>query len=166
MTSSSFLSPFGGAVLRLAACVALVTVVAAIGGAVTAPAIPGWYAGLAKPAWTPPNAVFPAAWTLLYLLMALALWRLWSRPPAVPGRRAALGLFLLQLALNALWSPVFFGLHAPAAGFAVILALAAALALALHAAWRVDTLAGVLLVPYLLWVCYAASLNGAIVVLN
>lgn len=154
------------AFLRLCACAALVTIVAAIGGAVTAPAIPGWYAGLAKPAWTPPDAAFPIAWSLLYALMALALWRLWDRVPPSPAQRRAILLFLVQLALNAAWSPVFFGLRAPFAGLLVILALVAALAAALRAAFAVDRLAGALLVPYLLWVCYATALNGAIVALN
>ncbi|MDQ0503720.1 TspO/MBR family protein [Xanthobacter agilis] len=157
--------PSGRALPRLAACLALVGSVAVVGGAVTAPAIPGWYAGLVKPAWTPPNGVFPVAWTLLYILMALTLWRLWNAPPT-PARRTAIGLFLLQLALNAMWSPVFFGLHAPVAGFAVILALLVALILALRAAFAVDRPAGALLLPYLFWVCYASSLNGAIVALN
>lgn len=159
-------SPCAVGRVRLLACLALVAVVAAIGGAVTSPAIPGWYRSLAKPAWTPPDAAFPVAWTILYLLMALALWRLWDRAPPSPQRRTAIGLFLGQLALNAIWSPVFFGLHAPLPGLVIVLALVVTLALTIRAAFRVDRAAGWLLVPYLAWVCYASSLNAAIVALN
>lgn len=152
--------------LKGLACLALVAAVAAVGSLSTMPAIPGWYSGLAKPAFTPPNAVFPVAWTLLYAMMAWALFRLWHRAPEGPARRHALWLFGAQLALNAIWSPVFFGLHAPVAGLAVILALLVVLALAVRAAFRADRLAGWLLVPYLAWICYASLLNAAIVRLN
>jgi len=157
--SRSF-SPCAVSRLRLLACLALVGVVA------PPPAIPGWYQGLQKPAWTPPNAAFPIAWTILYILMALSLWRLWDKVAPSPARRTAIGLFLGQLALNALWSPVFFGLHAPVAGLVIILALIVVLALAVRAAFRLDRAAGGLLVPYLAWVCYASTLNTAIVLLN
>ncbi|MFG1345128.1 TspO/MBR family protein [Xanthobacter autotrophicus DSM 431] len=164
--STASLPPCAVSRLRLLACLALVATVAAVGGAVTAPAIQGWYQGLAKPGWMPPNAAFPVVWTVLYLLMALALWRLWDLVPSSPARRAAIGLFLAQLALNFLWSPVFFGLHAIGAGLGIILALLVVLGLALCAAFRVDRVAGWLLVPYLAWVCHASTLNAAIVLLN
>lgn len=151
---------------RVALSVVLMAAVAGIGSASTAPRIAGWYAGLAKPAWTPPDWVFPIAWTLLYALMAVALYRMWSLPPGTAGRRRALFLFLGQLALNAAWSPVFFGLEAPWAGLAVIVLLVLVLLAAARAAFRVDTVAGWLLVPYVLWVCYASALNAAIAVLN
>lgn len=150
---------------RLALCIALIAAVAISGSLVTRPAIPGWYAGLAKPAATPPNWVFPVAWSLLYAGMAAALWRLWEHP-ATGARRRALCLFAAQLALNAAWSPVFFGLHAIDAGLAIIIALAVALAAAVHAAWRVDGWAAALLLPSLAWVCYAGVLNGMIARLN
>ncbi|MFG1379396.1 TspO/MBR family protein [Xanthobacter autotrophicus] len=166
LTRFNSVSPCAVSRLRLLACLALVGVVAAMGGAVTAPAIPGWYQGLHKPAWTPPNAAFPIAWTILYILMALSLWRLWDKVAPSPARRTAIGLFLGQLALNAVWSPIFFGLHAPVAGLAIILALIVVLVLALRAAFPLDRAAGWLLVPYLAWVCYASTLNAAIVLLN
>ncbi|MDI4665936.1 tryptophan-rich sensory protein [Xanthobacter autotrophicus] len=166
LIQSRSLSPCAVSRLRLLACLVLVGGVAAVGSAVTAPAIPGWYQGLQKPPWTPPNAAFPIAWTLLYLMMALTLHRLWDRVAPSPARRAAIALFLGQLALNALWSPVFFALRMPLAGLAIILALLVVLALAMRAAFRLDRAAGWLLVPYLAWVCYASTLNAAIVVLN
>lgn len=114
----------------------------------------------------PPDAAFPVASAVLSLLMALSLHRLWDRAPPTPARRSAIGLFLGQLALHATWSPVFFGLRAPGAGLAVVLAQTAVLALAVRAAFRADRTAGGLLVPYLAWVCYASTLNAAIVLLN
>ncbi|WP_238120492.1 MULTISPECIES: TspO/MBR family protein [unclassified Xanthobacter] len=150
---------------RLALCAVLVTLVAISGAVVTRPAIPGWYAGLEKPAFTPPNWAFPVAWTLLYAAMALALWRLWERPPS-PARRRAILLFMVQLALNAAWSPVFFGLHALQAALVLIGLLVVALAATVRAALAVDGPAAALLLPYLAWVCYAASLNAMIAHLN
>lgn len=152
--------------VRLAACAILLAGVSALGALATYPQIPGWYAGLVKPGWTPPNAAFPIVWTALYALMALALWRLWDRAPESPARRPAALLFLAQLALNAAWSPLFFGLHAVALGFAVILVLVVLVAATIHAAFRADEVAGWLLVPYLPWLLYAAALNGAILFLN
>lgn len=164
-SGGTHLSPRWLSWLKLVACIGLLAAVAGIGGRVTAPEIPGWYAGLAKPSFTPPNAVFPIAWTTLYALMAFSLWRLW-RAPATPARRTAIRLFLAQLALNFVWSPVFFGLHAVGAALAIVIALAAVLALAIRAAVRVDALAGWALLPYMAWICFAAALNAAIVMLN
>jgi tryptophan-rich sensory protein len=143
----------------------VVLAIGAVGSLVTLPKIPTWYAGLAKPWFTPPDAVFGPVWTVLYILMAVAAWRI----GAVPGRgarRRALGLFSLQLALNAAWSPLFFGLEAPMLGLAVIVALLIALSATLFAFWRLDRLAGAMLAPYLVWVGYATALNAAIVALN
>lgn len=156
----------GPSLLRLLLCAALVAGVSAVGGAITAGQIPTWYAGLAKPGWTPPNLAFPLVWTTLYALMAISLWRLWDRAPEGPQRRRAIGLFLVQLALNGIWTPVFFGLHAVAAGLVVLLALIGAVGATLWAALKADRVAGWLLIPYLPWLLYAVSLNGAILVLN
>ncbi len=149
--------------LVLAFWLAVVAVVAFVGSAVTLPKIPTWYAGLAKPWFTPPNAVFGPAWTLLYAMMAVAAWRIGTGPSA---RTRATALFVVQLTFNAIWSPVFFGLEAPKLGLAVIVALLISLAATLIAFWQIDRLAGLLLVPYLAWICYATALNAAIVALN
>jgi benzodiazapine receptor len=142
---------------------AVVAGVAFVGSSVTLPKIQSWYAGLAKPWFTPPNAVFGPAWTILYAMMAVAVWRIGTGPVA---RTRATALFVVQLAFNAIWSPVFFGLKAPKLGFAVVVALLISLAATLVAFWRIDRLAGLLLAPYLVWVCYATALNAAIAVLN
>lgn len=148
----------------LAGFVVLVLAVAGIGSAVTAPAIPGWYSGLVKPAFTPPNWVFAPVWTALYVMMAVAAWLVWRgrRGPRAP----ALVLFAIQLALNLAWSVLFFGLRHTAWAFADIVALLVAIGATIAAFAQVDRLAAWLLVPYLAWVGYAAALNLAIWRLN
>lgn len=131
--------------------------------------LPGeWYAALVKPAWTPPDWVFGPVWTVLYASMAVAAWRVWRawRRAAAHGARGALTAYLVQLALNALWSYLFFGLHRPALAFLELVALWLAIAITLVLFWRIDRLAGALLVPYLAWVTLAGSLNLALWRLN
>ena len=151
---------------RLALCLLLCLGIGFLEGLVTRPQIAGWYAGLAKPSWTPPPILFPIAWTALYIMMAITLWRLWDRVPPSAARTVATRLFLLQLAVNATWSPVFFGWHGIRAGLAIIVLLLAALIATLVATARVDRLAAWLLAPYLLWVAYATTINAGVVVLN
>lgn len=128
--------------------------------------MPGeWYAALAKPAWNPPNWIFGPVWTALYALMAVAAWRIW-RQAGFGGAGVALGLFIVQLVLNALWSYLFFGLHRIDWALADILALWAAILAVLVLFWRLQAAAGALLVPYLAWVGFAAVLNHALWALN
>ena len=153
--------------LRRALAAVLPVALAAVSASlVTRPNIPTWYAGLAKPDFTPPNWLFPVAWTLLYGMMAYALWRILSGPSDQPGRRTAVAAFFVQLLLNALWSFAFFGAHSPPAGLAVIVALLAAILWTIAAFRRLDRIAAALLLPYLAWVAYATVLNGAIWRLN
>jgi tryptophan-rich sensory protein len=151
---------------RLVLCLLLCVGVGIIGSVVTGPEIPVWYAGLSKPPWTPPSVAFPVAWSILYFLMALSLWRLWDRAPVSPTRTTAIRLFVVQLALNAAWSPVFFGWHGIRAALVIIIVLLIAIAATLIAAFRADRPAGWLLVPYLAWVAFATTLNAGIVALN
>ncbi|MBM6593424.1 TspO/MBR family protein [Microvirga pudoricolor] len=137
-----------------------------LGSIATTPNIPTWYATLVKPGFTPPNWLFAPVWTLLYVMMAYAVWRILSLPADTPGRRGAVTAFFAQLALNALWSWAFFAAHSPMAGLAVILALIAALLVTIRRFWALDTVAGALLVPYLAWVSYATALNAAVWYLN
>ncbi|HSI39335.1 MAG TPA: TspO/MBR family protein [Xanthobacteraceae bacterium] len=151
---------------RLVVALGLCLGVGALGSLATTPKIPTWYAGLAKPSFTPPDAAFPLVWTLLYIAMAITLWRLWDRLEPSPARTRALRAFAVQLALNALWSPVFFGLEAIGWALAVILALWVAIAATIAATWPLDRLGAVLLAPYLVWVSYATALNLAILTMN
>ncbi len=129
--------------------------VAFAGSVVTTPALPGWHANLTKPPFNPPNAVFAPVWTTLFALMAVAAWMVWRRGPA----GLALTFHAVQLALNLAWSTLFFGLHAPGLALLEIGALILAVAGTIIAFWRVRPGAGALLVPYLLWVGFAAVLN-------
>jgi benzodiazapine receptor len=152
--------------LRLVACLLLCYGIAAVGGWSTIPNIPTWYAGLAKPAWTPPNWVFPVVWNTLYGLIALSLWLLWDRTAESPQRATALKLFLAQLALNALWSPVFFAWHYVWLGLAIILGMIVLVVLTIRTAWGIKRPAAALLVPYLMWISYASTLNAGIGIMN
>jgi tryptophan-rich sensory protein len=117
-----------------------------------------WYAGLTKPALTPPGWVFGLVWTLLYTLMGVAAWLVWQRQGYAAASRP-LGLFLLQLGLNALWSYLFFGLKNPGLAFLDIIALWLAILATLLSFFRCHRPAGQLLLPYLLWVSFALYLN-------
>lgn len=155
--------PRSGLVLIL--CLVVCFAAAAIGSAATLPNIQGWYEGLQKPGFTPPNALFAPVWTLLYILMAVALWRMLLRAEGRIRLRAA-GIFAVQLMLNALWSVVFFGWHAIGAALAVIVLLEIAIVATIDSFRRIDRVAAWLLVPYAVWVGYASLLNLAILMLN
>lgn len=124
-----------------------------------------WYATLAKPGWTPPNWLFGPVWSLLYLMMAVASWLVWKRA-GLAGAALPLAVFVLQLFLNAAWSWLFFGRHAIGLALLDIVLLWIAIAGTIVLFRGVDRRAGMLLVPYLLWVTYAAALNARIWQLN
>ena len=148
------------------ALMAFLIVTLAVGAAaslVTEPNIRGWYGSLAKPPFNPPNWLFAPVWTLLYVLMGIAAWRVW--------RKTALGapemlLWFAQLALVFGWSFVFFGAHAIGIALAEIVLLLVLVIATAVAFWRVDRLAAVLLVPYIAWVGFAGLLNYEIWQLN
>jgi len=128
--------------------------------------MPGeWYATLKKPSWNPPDWIFGPVWSALYTMMAVAAWLVWQRGGFVAQRRP-LTLFLVQLALNAVWTPLFFGLHRPGLAFAEIVILWLAIAATLAAFRPVSRPAAWLLVPYLAWVSFAAVLNFTLWRLN
>lgn len=128
--------------------------------------MPGeWYATLRKPSWNPPGWVFGPVWSALYTMMAVAAWLVWRRGGFAAQRRALVPFFA-QLALNAAWTPLFFGLHRPGLAFAEILLLWLAIAWTIVAFWRVHRVAAGLLCPYLAWVSFAAALNGTLWRLN
>jgi benzodiazapine receptor len=153
-------------IARLLACIVVCVGTGIVGAMFTRPEIPGWYAGLAKPSWTPPPFVFPITWTTLYVMIAIAFWRLWDRVPPSADRRRAIALFAIQFALNAIWSPVFFGWHGIRTGLAIIVMMAVLIAATIVQAVRIDRLAAALLVPYLCLVLYASTINAGVVALN
>jgi tryptophan-rich sensory protein len=146
----------------LAILIALCFGIAGLGGLATNPNIPNWYAGLAKPSWTPPGWIFGPVWSLLYLCMAIAAWLVWRRGNA----KVPMVLFGVQLTLNAAWSWLFFGLHSPFAAFVDVVLLWLAIAATTVVFWRRSTPAGLLFLPYLAWVSFASVLNFAIWRLN
>ena len=137
------------------------TYLAACGAAAATGAMfqPGdWYRGLSKPRWTPPDWLFPVAWTVLYLSMSVAA----ARVAMTAGSGQALAFWSVQIALNTLWTPVFFGLRRIGAGLVIIFLLWLAVAATMVAFWQVDRIAGALFLPYLVWVTVAGLLNRSV----
>ncbi len=150
------------------ALIAIAAVVATsfLGNMITTPQIPGWYAGLVKPSFNPPNWAFPVAWTTLFTLIAISGYRIMRTAPDVPGRALALKLFFGQLLLNVGWSAAFFGLKSPLAGLVVIGPFLAGIIWMIVAFRPLDRAASLLMVPYAAWVGFATLLNVAIWWLN
>jgi translocator protein len=151
-------------IIGLVGWLAVSFIAAAVGSAASINAGP-FYAQLVRPEWAPPPGVFGPVWTILYALMGVAAWLIW-RADGFRTARTALTLFLVQLGVNALWSWLFFGWRLGALAFADIVLLWALLVATLIAFWRIRPLAAVLLMPYLLWVSFAAVLNYSVWQLN
>ncbi|MEP7185131.1 MAG: TspO/MBR family protein [Rhodanobacter sp.] len=134
-------------------------------GAVASVQAASFYQQLVQPTWAPPSSVFGPVWSVLYALMGIAAWLVW-REGGWRRQRGVLGLFVVQLAANALWSWLFFGWHRGALAFADIVVLWLLIGATLVGFWRVRPLAGVLLLPYLCWVSFASALNFAVSHLN
>ncbi len=124
--------------------------------------VAGWYKTLAKPSFNPPNWAFPVAWSLLFILMGVAFWRILRTPAGTPWRRAGIALFVVQLVLNVGWSSAFFGAHSPFLGLLVIVPFWAVIFANAAVFAKVDRPAAWLLAPYLAWVAFATVLNAAI----
>ena len=166
MNTTAYLPQNASQWIALACAVAACFATAGIASLYTTPAIPTWYASLQKPAWTPPAWVFGPVWTLLYLSMAVAAWLVWRERGFAGAGLLALTLFAVQLALNALWSIVFFGWRRPGLALVEIHFLWAAIFATMLSFWRVSQPAAWLIWPYLVWVTFAGFLNLAIWRLN
>ena len=153
-------------ILKLVLSIVACQLVGFIGSFFTTPAIPTWYATLNKPSFTPPNWVFGPVWITLYFLMAIAAFLVWRQGLNMPGVKTALLLFVVQLALNGLWSPAFFGMRSTVTGAVVIVLLWIAIFLTIWKFLPLSVPAALLLVPYFLWVSYATLLNVSFIVLN
>ena len=153
--------PYLGLVVFLVLCFAA----AGIGGAVTTPKIATWYAALTKPSWTPPNWIFGPVWSALYVCMAISAWLVW-RQGGVSSATLPLTLFGFQLVLNVYWSCIFFGQENPGLAFVEVLLLWLAIAATMIEFWQRSSIAGILFVPYLVWVSFASVLNFTIWRLN
>ena len=149
-------------IVSLLVALALPQVAGGVGAIPTRSAIPDWYADLRKPSWQPPNWIFGPVWIMLYLLMGIASLLVWRKGSKGKATRFALTLYGLQLVANTAWSLLFFGSKRLGWAFAEIVALWALIAATLTAFWRIDRRAGLLLVPYQVWVSFAGVLNAAI----
>ncbi len=148
---------------KLMVSLIIVFIVGAIGSVATSPQIPVWYATLARPAWAPPNWLFPVVWTILYILIGISLFLVWRKSLE---SKQALVVFAVQLGLNLLWSLVFFGLHSIVGGLVIILMLWMAILANIIVFYRISRWAGLILLPYLVWVSIASYLNYSIYLLN
>ncbi|WP_245432642.1 MULTISPECIES: TspO/MBR family protein [unclassified Rhizobium] len=152
--------------MKAGIAVAPVIIVLLLGQWATFPNIPGWYAGLVKPVFNPPNWIFGPVWTCLYALMALAVWRIWMLPAEARGRSPAFICFYLQLTFNAAWSWAFFALHSPALGLVDIIPQWILILETIRRFHRLDRLAAYALLPLAFWVAFAFALNFEIWRLN
>lgn len=143
-----------------------VAVASGVGQLATLPNLAPWYAGLVKPSFNPPNGVFGPVWTVLYILMAFAVWRILRLAQGSPWRQSALILFFLQLSLNAAWPWMFFGAHSPLLGVINIVPQFLLILATVVSFYRLDKLAAWCLVPLAAWVAFASALNFAIWRLN
>lgn len=152
--------------IKFVIAVTVPLVVGGLSGFATSRGVETWYPTLVKPSFNPPSWVFGPVWTMLYLMMGIAAFLVWRKGLETAGVQGALSLFVVQLALNGLWSILFFGLQSPGWALAEIVVLWLAIVATLVAFWRLTAAAGWLLAPYLAWVSFAAVLNGSIWVLN
>ena len=155
-----------GSIVKLAVSIGVCLGAGALGSVFTALSVESWYRAIDKPAFTPPSWVFGPVWTLLYILMGIALFLVWRQGTDTPGVRTALTVFVIQLALNTLWSLLFFGLRRPLLGLIDIALLWAAILVTMVRFHPLSRTAAWLLAPYLAWVSYATALNFAIWRLN
>jgi len=151
--------------LKLVASVILCQITGFLGSFFTTPAIPTWYKTLNKPFFTPPTWIFTPVWIILFILMGISLFFVW-RNPDHPQFKPALIFFFVQLILNVLWSFAFFGRKSPFLGLLDIVVLWIAILLTIRYSFKVSKFAGVLLIPYLLWVSFASLLNFSLWILN
>jgi len=137
-----------------------------IGSVFTMPSIPGWYAGLSKPPFNPPNWIFGPVWTILYAMMGLSAYLIYQSGIGKKQVKRALAVFAVQLLLNTLWSIVFFGVHMIFAAVIVILLLWGMILVTIIVFHRISKAAAYLLIPYILWVSFATVLNISLYILN
>jgi tryptophan-rich sensory protein len=152
--------------LKVLICVFVINLLGGLGAIVTTSSLQDWYAGLKKPPGVPPNWVFGPVWTTLYAMIGLSVALFWHRVEPGPKKRTALIWFFVQMILNLLWTPVFFGAHRLGAALVIIVALLVTIVVTLVLFRLRDRLAGRLLIPYAIWVGYASYLNAGYWILN
>lgn len=155
-----------GHILKLAVSIAICQGAGMIGGLFTSKAVTTWYQAIKKPAFTPPNWLFGPVWILLYLVMGIALFLVWKSADSGINTTPAITIFAIHLAFNVAWSYLFFYLNNPLAGLIEIILLWILILVTLLMFYQIHKVAGLLLIPYLLWVSFAAVLNYSIWALN
>lgn len=153
-------------IIKLVVSIVICQLAGFIGSLLTTPSIPTWYASLNKPSFNPPNWVFAPVWTTLFVLMGISAYLVWNQGLQNAPVKRALIMFLVQLALNVFWSFLFFKLQSPTYAFVEITVLWIAIALTIVAFVRISRPAAFLLIPYIVWVSFAAVLNSSIARLN
>ncbi len=153
-------------IIKLIVSIIICQLAGFVGSLFTTPSIPTWYATLNKPPFTPPNRLFGPVWLILYLLMGVALFLVWRKGLKQLYVKKALIFFGVQLVLNILWSAAFFGFKSPLAGLIIILVLWVTIIITIRHFYNVSLTAARLLIPYILWVSFAAILNLSIFILN
>jgi translocator protein len=151
---------------RLIVCILICQSAGIIGSIFTSSSVSTWYTTLNKPEFTPPGWVISTVWIILFTLMGISLFLVWREGLDKPEVKSALYIFVTQLIVNVLWSGAFFGLRSPLAGIIVIALLWALILLTIIRFWPISRAAAILLVPYILWVSFAAFLNFTIWRLN
>ncbi|MEA4956217.1 Tryptophan-rich protein TspO [bioreactor metagenome] len=153
-------------IIKLVISFLIVYIIAIIGSLFTSPEISTWYASIAKPAWTPAGWVFPIVWNILYILMSIGLFLVWREGIQNKNVKTALIIFSIQLSLNLIWSIIFFGFHSIVGGLGIIIILWIFILLNIITFYKVSKLAGIVLIPYIIWVTIAMYLNYSVYLLN
>lgn len=151
---------------KLIASIVICQAAGGIGSIFTVPAISTWYSSLVKPWFTPPNWAFAPVWTTLFVLMGIALYLVWDKGLEREDVRIAVSIFGIQLILNALWSVIFFGLQSPFYAFIEVMVLWVAILATIVSFYRISRPAGLILIPYIIWVTVASLLNYYVWILN
>ncbi|MFH1313504.1 MAG: TspO/MBR family protein [Candidatus Eisenbacteria bacterium] len=153
-------------IVKLIVSIVVCQLAGVVGSVFTAKSVSTWYVTLRKPAFTPPGWLFAPVWISLYALMGIALFLVWRKGLESAGAKAAITIFAVQLVLNAAWSVAFFGTRSPLAGLVVIVLLLGAILVTIARFYSISIPAGILLLPYVVWVAFATLLNGWLYVLN
>jgi benzodiazapine receptor len=151
---------------KLLVSIGVPILIGVFGSLFTTDSLNNWYSGLNKPSFNPPNWIFGPVWTTLYIMMGIAAFLVWRNGLENKIVRIALACYIVQLALNAIWTPLFFGLHSPLLGLIDIVLLFNAITVTIYAFFQISRPAAILLIPYLAWVFFATVLNASIYILN
>jgi benzodiazapine receptor len=153
-------------VAKLVVSIAVPFLIGVFGSLFTADSLNNWYANLKKPPFNPPDWIFGPVWTTLYIMMGISAFLIWRQGLDKKIIRIALACFIVQLSLNAIWTPLFFGLHSPLLGLIDIVLLLNAIIVTIYAFFQISRPAAILLIPYLVWVSFATVLNASLLFLN